>query len=82
MTSVSFQLLEPLLGHKLDHDLEGGHFMTISSPFASGKGFVDRPLNVLLLDYAIKQYPKFSRPPVLLASWSRKIFPLVASSHI
>ena len=50
MTSVSFQLLEPLLGHKLDHDLEGGHFMTISSPFASGKGFVDRPLNVLLLD--------------------------------
>ena len=32
-----------------------------------GKDFVDRPLNVLLLDEAIKQYPKFSGPPVLLA---------------
>ena len=46
------------------------------------KDFVDRPLNVLLLDQAIKQYPKFFGPPVLLASWSRKILPLVASSHI
>ena len=47
-----------------------------------GKDFVDSPLNVLLLDEAIKQYPKFSGPPVLLASWSRKTFPLVALSRI
>ena len=58
--------------------------MTILSHGAENvhKDFVDRPLNVLLLDQAIKQYPKFSGPPVLLASWSRKIFPLVSSSHI
>ena len=43
---------------------------------------VNRPLNVLLLDEAIKQYLKFSGPPVLLAFWSRKIFPLVATCHI
>lgn len=30
----------------------------------------------------MKQYPKFSGPPVLPASWSRKISPLVASPHI
>ena len=47
-----------------------------------GKDFADRLLTVLLLDQAIKHYPKFSGPPVLLASWSRKIFPLVASSRI
>ena len=47
----------------------------------SSKDSVDRPLNVLL-DWAIKQYPKFSGPPVLLASWSKKTFPLVLSSCI
>ena len=56
MASVSFQLAEPLFAHKLDHDFEGG----ISGPFYPmvlrmsilrfGKDFVDRPLNVLLLD--------------------------------
>ena len=56
MASVSLQLAEPLFAHKLDHDFEGG----ISSPFYPmvlrmsilrfGKDFVDRPLNVLLLD--------------------------------
>ena len=84
MASVNLQLEEPLFAHKLGHDFEGG----ISGPFYPmvlrmsilrfSKDFVDQPLNVLLLDQAIKQYPKFSGPPVLLASWSRKTFPLVA----
>ena len=56
MASVSFQLAEPLFAHKLDHDFDGG----ISCPFYPmvlrmsilrfDKDFVDRPLNVLLLD--------------------------------
>ena len=56
MASVSLQLAEPLFVHKLDHDFEGA----ISRPFYTivlrmsilrfGKDFVDRPLNVLLLD--------------------------------
>ena len=84
MASVSFQLAEPLFVHKLDHDFEGLFYPKLlrMSILKFGKDFVDRPLNVLLLDYAIKQYPKFSGPPVVLASWSRKTFPLVASSHI
>ena len=31
MASVSLQLAEPPFAHKLDHDYEGGHFMTILS---------------------------------------------------
>ena len=56
MASVSFQLAEPLFVHKLDHDFEGG----ISWPFYPmvlqmsilrfDKDFVDRSLNVMLLD--------------------------------
>ena len=56
MASVNLQLAEPLFAYKLDHDFEGG----ISGPFYPmvlrmsilrfGKDFVDRPLNVLLLD--------------------------------
>ena len=56
MESVNLQLAEPLFVHKLDHDFEGG----ISGPFYPmvlrmsilrfGKDFVDRSLNVLLLD--------------------------------
>ena len=56
MASVNLQLAEPLFAHKLDHDFEGG----ISGPFYPmvlrmsilrfGKDFVDRLLNVLLLD--------------------------------
>ena len=56
MASISFQLAEPLFAHKLDHDFEGG----ISWPLYPmvlrlfilrfGKDFVDRSLNVLLLD--------------------------------
>ena len=56
MASVSLQLAEPLFADKLDHDFEGG----ISPSFYPmvlrmfilkfGKDFVDRPLNVLLLD--------------------------------
>ena len=49
----------------------------------SGEDFIDRPLNVLLLGQAIKQYPEFSELPVFTSLlWSRKISPLVASSHI
>ena len=82
--SVSFQLAEPLFVHKLHHDFEGLFYPKLlrMSILRFGKDFVDRSLNVPLLDQAIKQYPKFSGPPVLLASWSRKTFPLVASSHI
>ena len=56
MASVSLQLAEPLFAHKLDHDYEGGHFMTILSHGAENvhsqvwQRSVDRPLNVLLLD--------------------------------
>ena len=61
MASASFQLAGPLLGHKLDHDLVRGrwYLMTISSQDAENvcsqvwpksQDFVDRPLNVLLLD--------------------------------
>ena len=56
MASVNLQLAEPLFAHKLDHDFEGA----LSWPFYPmvlrmsilkfGKDFVDRPLNVLLLD--------------------------------
>ena len=56
MASVRFQSAEPLFAPKLDRDFEGG----ISWPFYPmvlrmsilrfGKAFVDRPLNVLLLD--------------------------------
>ena len=56
MASVSLQLAESSFAHKLDYDFEGG----ISWPFYPmvlrmsilrfGKDFVDRPLNVLLLD--------------------------------
>ena len=48
----------------------------------SGEDFFDRPLNVLLLGQAIKQYPEFSELPVFSLLWSRKISPLVASSGI
>ena len=56
MLSVNLQLAEPLSALKLDQDFEGG----ISGPFYPmvlrmsilrfGKNFVERPLNVLLLD--------------------------------
>ena len=56
MASISFQLAEHLFAHKIDHDFEGG----ISWPFypmvlrmsilTFGIDFVDRPLNMLLLD--------------------------------
>ena len=56
MVSVSLQLTEPPFAHKLDYDYEGG----TSWPFYPmvlrvsilkfGKDFVDRLLNVLLLD--------------------------------
>ena len=41
---------------------------------------IDRPLRVLLLDQTLQVASLWTT--VLLASWSRKIFPLVASSHI
>ena len=56
MASVSFQLAEPLFAHKLDHDFQGGHFMTILSHGADyvhsqvWQDFIDRSLNVVLLD--------------------------------
>ena len=49
----------------------------------SGEDFLDGPLNVLLLDWAlltVAQSLWAACPPSLL--WSRKWFPLVASSHI
>ena len=56
MASVSLQLAEPLFADKLDHDFEGGispsfYPMVLRMPILRfGKDFVDRPLNVLLLD--------------------------------
>ena len=51
MASVSLQLAEPLFAHKLDHDYEGGQFITLLSHGAeSVHSQVNRPLNVLLLD--------------------------------
>ena len=84
MARVNLQLAEPLFVHKLDHDFEGLFYPKLlrMSILRFGKDFVHRPLNVLLLDQDIKQYPKFSGPPVLLASLSTKTFPHVASSHI
>ena len=49
----------------------------------SCEDFFNRPFNVLLLDWIIKQYSEFSGLLVLTCLlWSRKIFPFVASSHI
>ena len=49
----------------------------------SCEDFFNRPFNVLLLDWTIKQYSEFSGLLVLTCLlWSRKIFPFVASSHI
>ena len=42
--------------------------------------FTDRPLRVLFLDEAL--WASLRTAPVSLVSWSRKILPLVASSHI
>ena len=56
MASVSLQSAEPLFTHKLDHAFEGDiswpfyPMMLRMSIFRFGKDFVDRPLNVLLLD--------------------------------
>ena len=55
---------------------------------SSVEAFVDRPLSVLLLDQArvLPGYQASSKSLwttlMLLASWSRKIFPFVASSHV
>ena len=71
MASVSLQLAKPLFAHKHYHDFEGG----ISWPFYPmvlrmsilrfGKDFVDRPLNVLWLEWVsevTQSYPTLCNP--------------------
>ena len=48
----------------------------------STEDYIDIPINMLSLDQALASDKSLWTILVLLASWSREIFPLVASSHI
>lgn len=73
MASANFQLVGALQGQNFGHGFRVFHDPIFHDPWRwecsfSGvvKIFVDGPLNVLLLDLVIKQYPKFSGLPVFI----------------
>ena len=84
---AKFQSVGPLYNHIFDHVL--GAFQGLCIPWCwegscweSNKDSIDRPLQCVVTRPGLESSKSLWTIPVLLASWSRKIFPLVASSHI